>query len=148
MFYHEEFPDVELYAVACYVSVEEEGPPEELFQDDEMVVEDEAVQRPNVNVEESDHEEDDTPMSAIIEQIASLHVGGKIEGNKFVNTGLVVDNDNDPLPENLLPQQTSVYTDECVYQEWGHSGICHRKNAVSNVINPQLKVRDSSKKFQ
>ena len=147
VFYHKEFPLVELYAVTRYVSVEEEGPPEDFFGDDETAVEDEVVQRPNVNVEESNHEEDDTPMSAILEQIAGLHVGGEIEANEFANAGLVVDNDNDPLPENLLPQDNTVNTNACVYEEWGHSGICHRRKDVSNVINPQLKVSDSSKNF-
>ena len=55
-----------------------------------------------------------------------------------------MDNKNDPLPQNLLPQQTNETADECVYQEWGHSGICYRKDVVNNVINPQLKSRDLS----
>ena len=86
-----------------------------------------------------DHEEDDTPMSEILEQISTLCVGGEVEDTEFVNAKLVVDNDNDLLPENLLQQQTNTTTDECVYLEWGHSGICYRKNVVNNVINPQLK---------
>ena len=57
---------------------------------------------------------------------------------------MVADNKKDPPPQNLLPQQTNETADEYAYQEWGHSGICYRKNVVNNVINPQLNTRDPS----
>ena len=51
-----------------------------------------------------------------------------------------MDKDNDLLPENL-PRTSNPNTDnECTYQDWGHNGICHRKNAANNNTLPQLKV--------
>ena len=103
--HHANFPDINLHIVTCYVLVEEEGPPDEFFQDHDAVVEAKIVRSPDGEVGQAlDHEEGDVPMSEILEQIATLRVGGEIEDTKFVNAGLVVDNDNDPLPENILSQ--------------------------------------------
>ena len=112
--------------------MEEEGEPEEFFQDDETLIEADVVQNQNDNEETESYKNDNTLMSAMLEQIANPHVLGEIEANKFEDAILVVDNGNDQLQENLLPQQTNETTDDCVCQKWDSSGVCYRKNVASN----------------
>ena len=78
--------------------------------------------------------------STTITLIDHLRVGGEIEASEFQNAGMSVDNDNDLLPENLPRTFNSNTDNECTYQDWGHNGVCHRKNAVNNNTLPQLKV--------
>ena len=40
------------------------------------------------------------------------------------------------MPENYL----DVTEEECVYENWGHSGICHQRQVVSVNQKPSLKV--------
>ena len=42
-------------------------------------------------------------MSEILELMLTVCFGGEVEVSKFFNAGLVVDFENDPLPEILLP---------------------------------------------
>ena len=70
-----------------------------------------------------------------VEQVTNLHVGGKIDiYGELLNCRLVIENDNDPLPENY----PTVANEECTYEEWGHSGICHRRQIVARNIEPSL----------
>ena len=138
-FRHDEFPNIDLYAVTRYISIVEEGPSTDYFNDEET---DEAVEGEDNN-EEPEIEEDTTITDAIL-RINRLRIGGEVETSEFENAGLVVDNDNDPLPENA-PTGRNNTDNECSYEEWGHSGICYRKNAVGNTNTlPQLKVTDST----
>ena len=142
IFTHNEFPDIELYAVNRYFSIEEEGPPSEFFNDERTG--DTVAGAVNINNNE-DVVEEDTLISEAIRQIDNLRVGGEVEASDLHNAGLAVDNDNDPLPENLPSRRSTTNTEsECTYQEWGHSGICHRRNVVNNNTLPQLKVANHS----
>ena len=73
-----------------------------------------------------------------------LRVGGEVDTPNFRNAGLSMDNDNDPLAENL-PSRRSTTTNvenECTYREWCHSCICHRTKAFNSNTLPQLKVNN------
>ena len=137
IFCHEEFENTKLYAVSRYVAIEEEGPSTEFFNDeDNGGVDEEAVENTTVVCEEVEY----TSIRDAITLIDHLRVGGEVEATEFQNAGLTVDNDNDPLPENLPRTSNSNTDNECTYQDWGHNGIYHRKNAINNNTLPQLKV--------
>ena len=69
-----------------------------------------------------------------------LQIGGEVETNRIQNAELVVDNNNNPQPENALTERNNADS-KCTYQEWGHSGICYRKNAVSNTKSSTIESR-------
>ena len=141
IFRHDEFDNTELYAVSRYVSIEEEGPASQFFIDEDK--DDDDTGTGNVN---DDVVEEDTLINEAIRRIDNLRVGSEVDVSDFNNAGLAVDNDNDPLPENL-PSRRSATTNtenECTYQDWGHSGICNRRSEVNSNTLPQLKVPDPS----
>ena len=56
---------------------------------------------------------------------------------ELLSIGLNIDNDNDPFPED----RATFPNIECFYEDWGHTGICYRKQIVSTNAKPTLKVR-------
>ena len=64
--------------------------------------------------------------------------------NDFENAGLVLDGNNNPLPENVPVEQNNIDS-KCTYLQWSHRGNSYRKNVVGNInALPQLKVTDST----
>ena len=118
-FTHEDF-EGELYAVERYCRVEEEGPSDSFFSINETVVEAQVVEEAVDNTDEASDAVD-----KLIARLSNLRTGGEIDYGdaELNNSGIVVENDNDPLPENYR----NVSSEECVYTNWGHSGICHRR---------------------
>ena len=62
---------------------------------------------------------------------------------ELIRQHVVVDDDNEPLPENVTP--AAVSHDSIFEKEWGHSGIYSRRMATNNT-NPdqQLNVAFSN----
>ena len=80
-------------------------------------------------------------MEELTERMDNLRAGGEIDLDaEMLNSGITVDNDNHPLPENYL----NVTEEECVYENWGHSGICHQRQGVNVNQMPSLKVMNHS----
>ena len=93
------------------------------------------------NTTEVAEEEEDTSICDAIALIDHLRVGGEVGPTEFQNAGLTVDNNYNPLPENLPSHTSDLNTDnECTYQDWGDNGMYHRKKAVNNNTLPQLSV--------
>ena len=84
---------------------------------------------------------EETALPDEVQLIINRCVGGKMQDDgELAGLRLVVENDNDPLSENLIPP-TNAQNEKCKYNEWGHSGICYQKSIISNTIMPSLKVR-------
>ena len=67
-------------------------------------------------------------MDELTQRMDNLRACGEIDLDaEKLNIGITVDNDNHPLPENYL----NVAEEECVYENWGHSSICHSRQVVS-----------------
>ena len=115
-FKHEEFED-ELYAVQRYCMIVEEGPSDSFFSNNETVVQAEVVEDAA-----GSPDEDTDAVDALITRLANLQTGAEIDA-EINHSGIVIENDNDPLPENYQ----TVPNEECVYEDWGHSGVCHRR---------------------
>ena len=140
IFRHDEFNNTELYAVSRYVSIEQEGPASRFFIDEDNDGSNDETGTGNVN---GDAVEEDILINEAIQQIENLRVGGEVDVSDLNNAGLAVDNDNDPLPENLPSRRSATVTEnECTYQDWGHSGICNRRSEVNSNTLLQLKVTD------
>ena len=77
-FYHDEFPNIDLYAVTRYISIVEEGPSTDYFNDEET---DEAVEDDDNN--EGPEMEEDTSITDAILQINHLRIDGEVETREF-----------------------------------------------------------------
>ena len=62
------------------------------------------------NTTEVAEEEEDTSICDAINFIDHLRVGGEVEPTEFQNVGLAVDNDNNPLSENLASRTSNSNT--------------------------------------
>ena len=108
---------IEMYCHKRYIVVEVEGPSysyfgHETINNDEEMSNDEPIE---LDEDFYDFINRTTTIQADDEDIQHLQQG-EVE----------VDNDNDPLPENV-PGFQPRGNPECSYKEWGHSGICQRK---------------------
>ena len=136
IFRHDSFDNVELYAVERYCSITTEGPASGFFIDeiDEMINE--------IFVEEAMLTEE-TKEDEETEIIDNQRHGGEIELLDLAMAGLVVEDDNDPLFENTPELNPSSNEDEEVtWDDWGHSGICYRKQTTATTIMPAIKIQN------
>ena len=128
----EEFKDddelVELYAVPRWFSVVEEGPEEDIFDMEAGPKDDEASE---------EEEEVETIPEEVLQGVIAT---GAIQENQILELaamGVPVDDDNDPLEENK-PTETDETTTSVEYKEWGHDGICFRRQAGGQQVNARL----------
>ena len=136
---HESFPNTELYCVERYAKVTTEGPADYLF--DNVVVE--AVA-----------EEGDRPGDAqqVPQQDVPILMPAVCRRNfraddpdllAAVDAGAIeIDDDNEPVPENI-PQEGQQDQNECEFNdEWGHEGICFRRQIGAANRGASLKHHD------
>ena len=85
---------------------------DEFFQEDDIVVEVEIVLSLDGDLKyESDREEDKSPMIERLEQISTLLFGYSVKSFEIAIAAFVVDYENDPLLENLLPWEMNAIID-------------------------------------
>ena len=102
-FRHDEFLNIDLlYTVTWYISIVEEGLSIDYFNEEI----DEAVEGEDNN--EGPEIEEDTSITDAIRQINCLRIGGEFERRKFENVGLVVNDNNDPPPENTPTERNNT----------------------------------------
>ena len=136
VFRHDDFPNKELHAVERFCQIITEGLASEFFSDeiDEMIEEVMMEDRAVVEAEENNVED------AAIESIDRFRAGGEVDAVDVMEADLVVEDDNLPLAENMIEQESDNTTPECQYEKWGHSGICYRRQQVSTYMMPALKI--------
>lgn len=126
---HDDFKEngehIELYALPRYIHISQEGPPELFFN---------VVQQPsNESAQES--------VSTVIndEVRGALHGAPTDEEVNLVRfSGITVDDDNEPAPENR-PSAADTQADR-VFGDWDHyTGICPRRSASAHNTQPRLK---------
>lgn len=134
VFRHEEFDNIELYASQRFCKIVEEGPATGFFGDGEEAKE-AAINTNN-----------DSDMIELTDAVARMVTTSSGNQRNFDSNEIeqicqevAIDNDNEPLPENLGP---TVNTNEAIFErEWGHDGICPRRLATNNTNpEPQLNV--------
>ena len=120
-FRHDDFENTAVYCVKRWARIETEGAPEHFFERPQaMLPEDSVVARRAVL---------DTPVQDIESNI--FHAGNCAEDIAMVrNQGLMVDDDNEPAPENI-PVPGTVEVDNG--GTWGWDGTCKRK--ITGAVN-------------
>jgi hypothetical protein len=115
---HEDFEGKSLHAVQRWSKVENEGADTQLFVTPDNTPEEEKD-------EGAPEEEVRTEIPAEI-----LHSGNRAEDIANVRAlGFIVDDDNEPAPENIPPARVNNNRQEPPERVWGWSGIDHRKQA-------------------
>ena len=125
---HEAFPGVELYCVERYARVTREGPPDYFF--DNVIVEavDEQEEGPGDG-------EDVGEQHVPVLMPAICRCNFRVDDPEIldaVDAGIIeIDDDNEPVPENI-PQPAHAQGNECEFSNnWGHEGICFRRQSGS-----------------
>jgi hypothetical protein len=109
---------IELFAVPRYCKVTKEGPPESFFE----------------TAEAPEQEEEAVDVSDRIPEDA-LH--GQADVDLVRATGINVDDDNDPAPENI-PAESDPSNN--VFSGWSaFNGICPRRASHAENVQPKLK---------
>ena len=108
----QDYENKELYAVERYVCITKEGAPEHFF--DSLVVGEDLS---TIEIEEP-------------ELLPALPARGghgfEAEEIETMRTaGVVIDDDNEPAPENI--PNTEETSEGATYEDWGHTGICNKK---------------------
>lgn len=107
----------EIYSVSRWCKVQEEGPSEYYFDNEDNG---EAAQ-PSNEIPEKEMEVELPDVSA------QINHRGLLEGDISQMDGQVeVDDDNEPAPENVPAPNSNV---DDVFIEWGHDGVCQRRQA-------------------
>jgi hypothetical protein len=108
----EDFENKELYAVKRYVCITKEGDKEHFF--DSIVA---GEDPPTVEIEEPEL------LPALPARGGDGFEAAEIETLRAA--GIVIDDDNEPAPENL--PNTEETSEGATYEAWGHTGICYRR---------------------
>ena len=133
---HEAFPGVELYCVERYAKVTREGPPDYFFDNVIVEADDEEEERAG-DGEEVEEEHVPVLMPAICRRNFRVDDPEILDA---VDAGIIeMDDDNEPVPENI-PQPAHAEGNECEYSpNWGHDGICFRRQSGSANRGASLK---------
>ena len=141
---------IELYCVRCYAKVAKEGPPEDFFQRKRQRVAKEKETTENEEIPDNDNGEEESPADAeeMPPNIAVIDARNRIlpeDISDVRNVGIWVDDDNDPLPENvpeLVMDGDEQETPKVLEEEFGHEGICYRRMAGG--MNAKARINGSS----
>jgi len=131
VFRHDDFPEQELHCVKRWCKVTEEGPEEHIWERlrqsfaRAMLSESQAAGKEGRDEEAHDIGEDIFRMGNRAEDIAMVRAAG-----------FVVDDDNDPLPENVPPPRDQPQRGR--HQSWGWSGLDERKNIGAQNVRPSI----------
>lgn len=119
---HEEFPNKELYAVEKHFMITKEGPVEYFFEVDNEAgrkeMEQTAVKLPKAALDSVGND------PRLVDELRGV---------------VDVDDDNDPAPENIPDVGKDSEDNSGVFNEWGHNGICYRKEQSAVNAAPKLK---------
>ncbi len=124
---HEDFPNTEMHAVKGWWTVTQPGPPDLYFD----VV-------PNVAPDPNTSEEGEHEIPQVLQNI-TLQSDDVAVVAAALNGHFMIDDDNEPAPENV-PEVNNSNDEECAYaEEWGHGGVCFAKANGSSHHLPRLK---------
>ena len=131
---HDDFKDAngnlqELHAIKKHFSIQEEGDPDLFFD----------------VPQERQEETMDTPLpDAVDNELRGENHGGLSDLVVALSGVVDVDDDNQPAPENI---PTMMNTPSIISTEWGHEGVCFRKesnrpNSPAVLVHPVDTTRD------
>ena len=133
-----------MWALQCYVFVNIEGPEESFFNQQQGS--DAAGAAGGETAEEQQHEEQQQEHHPIIQElVAHTHLNNDKAAVAAVVMAPIINNDNEPAPENHpVANETMVGVDD-IFSGWSHSGICECRSTVCHQDSkPELKFWTSS----
>ena len=139
IFTHDDFPNAALYACGRHLKIIEEADPEMAFNKEGE--RSGSRQRTNTEVGNDGKEEEVMFSAEVVKMMDSIRLGGDVGDEELLNRRdeIEIDDDRDPLPENLMPVVEGA-ANECHFSEvWGHDGLCHRRVAAGGRnVEPKL----------
>ena len=122
---HQDFKDgngdlQELHAIKKHLAIQEEGDPDYFF---------------DVSQEAQQQQQADLLPAVIDSEIQGENHGGTSDLLTALSGVVDIDDDNKPAPENV---PTTATTSSVLSNEWGHMGICLRKQ--QSIANTQAKL--------
>ena len=122
---HKDFLDAngnlqELYAVKKHFGIQEEGDPNLFF---------------DLTQERQQEQQDDLLPVAIDSELSSEKHGGKSDLLTTLSGVVDIDDNNDPVPENV---PTMTTTPSVLSNKWGHAGICSTRSRILETLQQNL----------
>ena len=147
VFQHEDFGGQLIWALQCYVSINMEGPEESFF--DQQQDADAAAPPPpggatGEEQQQEQHEEQQQEHHPVIqEMVVHTHLNNNDAAVAAV-VACMVDNDNEPGPENCPVANETVDDVDDIFHGWLHSGICECRSTVHQDSQAELNFWTSS----
>ena len=103
IFTHDDFPNAALYACCRHLKIIEEAAPEMAFNKEGS--RSETRSRSNTEVGNDGKGEEVIFSAAVVKIVESVRLGGDVGDEELLNrrNEIEIDDDRDPLPENLMP---------------------------------------------
>ena len=152
MFRHEDFGGQLVWALQRYIQVDIEGPEQSFFEEETQeppTAPEEGTNQHNEPSQATDPANADAsntiPNNAeelhpLIQEV--LNRGGNNMDNDDIISVMaaapMIDDDNQPAPENLPSTEDSNGATDDIMGQWTHSGICDRKAAIQRNAKPEL----------
>ena len=147
IFHHDTFPNCEIYCAKKFCIVKEEGAEKDFFMfSDGGLSRRNNVGRDNNNPNRINNNEDRERRER--EEQIPIPIGLKGRDDEDIvimrNRGILVEDDNDPLPDNI-PAKDRVPPGEELYpgQTWGWSGLDDRKVNNGKKTKPRIRGLDT-----
>ena len=159
MFRHEDFSGQLVWALQRYVQVDIQGPEQSLFEEETQeppTAPGEGTNQQNEPAEETHPTNAGAASNTIPNNTEELHPliqemldwgGNNLDNDDIVSVmaaAPMIDDDNQPAPENLPSTEDSTGATNDIMGQWTHSGICNRKATIQRNAKPELTFWTSS----
>ena len=153
MFQHEDFSGQLVWALQWYVQVDIQGPEQSLFEEETQeppTAPGEGTNQQNEPAEETHPTNPNSASNTILNNAEELHPliqemldqgGNNLDNNDIISVmaaAPMIDDDNQPAPENLPSTEDSTGATDDIMGQWTHSGICDRKATIQCNAKPEL----------
>ena len=150
---HEDFGGQLVWALQRYVQVDIQGPDQSLFEEETQeppTALGEGTKQQNKPEEETHPTNADAVSNTIPNNAEELHPliqemldrgGNNLDNNDIISVmaaAPMIDDDNQPAPENLPSTEDFTGTTDDIMGQWTHSGICDRKATIQRNTKPEL----------
>ena len=159
MFRHEDFSGQLVWVLQRYVQVHIQGPEQSLFEEETQelpTAPGEGTNQHNEPAEETHPTNAETASNTIPNNAEELHPliqemldrgGNNLDNDEIISVVAapsMIDDDNQPAPENLPSSEASTGATNDIMGQWTHIGICDRNTTIQHNDKPELTFWTSS----
>ena len=153
MFQHEDFGGQLVWALQQDVQVDIQGPEQSFFEEETQELSTapgEGTNQHNEPSQATDPSNADAASNTISNNAEELHLliqemldwgGNNLDNDDIINVmaaAPMIDDDNQPAPENLPSTEDSTGATDDIMGQWTHSGICDQKATIQHNAKPEL----------